>query len=647
MGCRNAADIADGGPTNPNGAKPVTALERANQQAARYFADRPSQRPSQWCVENLRFDEPGNHGPFSVDGAEYCIEPLDDWADTSITDEVLVWGSQTRKTGGVIMGGAAWSAANDPCGFMWVMPSLHLAQRFTRKRWIPLLKASPGTRDLLPRGGQARHDVKTLEQRVGAAAFTFVGSNSPANLASDPCRRVVQDEVDKFNEGTSKEADSSGLADQRTKGQPNPQRFKTSTPTIPEGLIWQEAQKGDMRRYLVPASCCGRNHPASRRVVLAWSAAYTMLPKMGCEAYVVWDKEAKRPDGSWDLDRVERSARFQCPHCGGEILDAHKTWMNRNGIWQPTQRAASGFVSRHLPSLYACAPETTVGKLAKKFLEQKKSILGLQGFINGDLAEPYQSQDRQSERVELITSKVEITAESNPIMTVDCQQTNKDGGYFFAVKRNWTSAESVGLQAVACDTWDELRQIQLAPPAVKDTCFVADSGFGARSESDVYANCARFGEFVGRLHPQKPLHLGWLPAKGFPARKRWKDEETGLMQPWILRPLDPYLGTSDAGKVEMNLFEFSGEYFKDILDALRRDKDGRYGHKWTVTEAMATESYWRHMDCEMKTATRNMKNGLVTHQWAPRSRHWPNHWFDCEVEQIAYAAFLGIFKLPE
>jgi phage terminase large subunit GpA-like protein len=79
------------------------------------------------------------------------------------------------------------------------------------------------------------------------------------------------------------------------------------------------------------------------RVVLAWSKEYTVLPKTGAEAYVVWDKEAKRGDGSWDLDRVERSARFRCPHCAGDILDAHKTWMNRNGIWKSNPEFSKRF----------------------------------------------------------------------------------------------------------------------------------------------------------------------------------------------------------------------------------------------------------------------------------------------------------------
>jgi hypothetical protein len=611
----------------------MTAIESATQTAEYYFADLPTQAPSEWCEQNLHFDEDDNRGPFSFAGSEYCRDFVNDFARKGVTDSVAVFGSQTRKTGS-IMGGVAWCAVNDPCGIFWVMPSMNLAQVFSRKRWMPMLKRSKATRDLIPTG-RDRHDFKTLDQKLGASSVLFTGSNSEANLASTPRRRVILDEIDKFDTGRQ-EADAVNLAEQRTKNQPNPQRFKTSTPTLVEGLIWQEALKGDMRRYFIPCPLCGRHHPDSRRVVLAWSKEYTVMPKTGNEAYVIWDQKARRKDGSWDLDRVERSARFRCPHCAGDILDAHKTWMNRNGIWKPTKPSSSGFISRQLPSLYACAPETTAGKLAKKFLEQKNSLLGLQGFINGDLAEPYQAQDRQAQRVEIITSRVEITAEWKKLMTIDCQQK---APLFWYAARAWNGGDSNGIDAGHLDSWEEIRSKQKGL-IIDDECVCIDSGFGAMDDAEVYKNCARFGEFI-KQQGQRDLHLGWLPSKGMPGRKRWTDKETGALAPYTLQDIDPFRGTSQAGKVQMSLLEFSADFFKDILESLRQ---GKGGYKWSVEESIATELYWRHMDAELKTAKFNKFTGKTVYNWLPRSKHWPNHIFDCEVQQVAYATFLGLFK---
>lgn len=595
------------------------------------LVDLPTGRPSQWCVESLQFDEAGNHGPFSLVGSEYTAEVIDDFGRTDITDEVLVWGSQTRKTGS-LMGGVAWCLANDPCGILWVMPTQPLAKRFSRQRWQKLLRRSEGTRGLIPSGAM-RHNFSTLEQILGATTINFAGSNSPANLSSNPCRRVILDEVDKFDDGGRAEADAVNLAEQRTKNQPNPQRWKTSTPTIVEGLIWQEYLKGDQRRYFVKCVHC------SKEILLGWSKPFTALRLVGCESWVVWDKEAKRPDGSWDLDRVMRSARVECCHCGGHILDGHKTRMIRDGRWAPTATAASTFVSRQLSSLYATSQETSFGRLALKFLAMQNSLLGLQGFINGDLAEPYQSQDRQAERIELITSRVEVTAEWKKALTVDCQQR---APYFWYVARSWANGDSVGLAAGSAETWEDIRAVQQSH-GISDCAVLVDSGFGAKSDAEVYKTCARFGEIVQR--PQGlPICLGWMPTKGMPGRKRWKSPDSGLMVPYFLRPTDPYLGTSGAGLVEISLLEFSGDFYKDILENLRA---GKAGAKWEVLESMASEEYWRHMDCEQKTAVFSKQTGRTQWVWLPRSKHWPNHLFDCEVIQVSGATFFGWLNIEE
>lgn len=598
-----------------------------------FFVDRPKTTPADWCLENVRFDETSYRGPFVTSGAEYVIDVLNDFANTEINDEVLVWGSQTRKTG-TLMGGVAWCLQNDPCGILWGMPNQDLARSFAENRWKRLLIISPGTAHLVP----TPRKFKNLEQQLGGSVVNFIGSNSPANLASRPARKVILDEVDKFHSG-GQEADAVNLAEQRTKGQHAPQRWKTSTPTLVDGLIWQEYLKGDQRRFFVPCPHC------QKQILLAWSAEYTVLAKTGNEAFVKWDREARREDGSWDLDRVKSSARAECPHCAKHILDAHKTVMLKGGKWAATSRANAGpnFVSRQLSSLYACSPETNFGSLAIKFLQAKRSLLGLQGFINGDLAEPYQSQDRQRERVELVSRvKIEVGTEWHGQMAVDCQAKSP---HFWATVRMFKKTESVGVFAGPVDTWDEIRAIQTRPDLkIADACVVVDSGFGAKSDAEVYRQCARFGVAEAR-NEGLPLHMGWMPAKGMPGHKRWKDDD-GLMVPFYLRPIDPYIGTDKAGNVEMSLFEFASDFIKDILETLRTNTK-ECEHKWSVQAEVGTEEFWRHLDSNIKSPLFNKKNGKTTWQWQKRSQHWPDHLLDCEVMQIALAAFYGIFELKE
>lgn len=562
------------------------------------------------------------------DGREYLLDVLQDFGDPVVTDSVCCFGSQSGKTT-ALMGGVAWTIVNDPSGILWVMPSISLAQSFSETRWQPMVLASEVLEALVPKGAR-RHDFKKTQQQIGASIVNFIGSNSPGNLASRPARVVILDEVDKFDDGGRGEADAVNLAEQRTKSFSNPKRIKTSTPTLIEGLIWQEFLKGDQQRYHVPCPSC------RKFVVLCWSKTYTALKLTGNEAFVVWDKEAKRADGSWDLDRVEKSARCRCPFCGCDIDDGQKTLMVRDGKWVASNPAASvSFRSRHLPSLYASSPETSFGRLAVKFLVQKQSLMGLQGFINGDLAEPYASQDTIGHRTELVRSQVDGD-DWNGIMTVDCQA--KGPSFFWFVIRKWRNGNSHGIDAGWLSTWEEVRAKQLEHK-VDDVGVFIDSGFGARSDADVYAECARNSgepiEVNGRF-----CYVGWMPTKGMPGRKRWHADD-GTYAPFFARNIDPWLGSAKAGQYQMSLLEFSGDTFKDVLQALRH---GKGGYEWSVAESVSNEEYWKHMEAEVKTQVVNRLTGQTKHQWQLRSSHWPNHMFDCEVMQVVAANYLGVFK---
>lgn len=611
-------------------------VETVDGMILAHFAEPFDGSVAEWCCRiddatgepMLRFDEPGNRGPFSTVGREYIIEPLNDWGDKELSDCAEVFGSQTGKTG-MLMAGGIWTLACDPCGILWVMPSQQLAQSFSETRWQPMLRASPATRGMIPTGVQ-RHDFKKLQQQLGASVINFVGSNSAANLASRPARKVVLDEVDKFDSG-SKEADAVSLAEQRTKGQAYPQKRKTSTPSLYDGLIWQEFLKGDQRRYHVPCPHC------QKRIVFGWSEKFYTLKKTGCESWVTWDAEAKR-DNKWDLERVEKSARIQCCHCGGHILDGKKPWMIANGLWLPSATAARNFRSRQLSSLYACSPETTFGKLAVKFIQSKQSLLGLQGFINGDLAEPYTAQDSSLVSINTVERSDISETSGVKILTVDYQQGHPR---FWFVVREWRETECIGLDAGSMETWDEVEAKQ-KEHGIRSIDVFVDSGFQERKEyPEVQRECAKRFESIQPRQDGPPLVVCWWAAKGFSVRQRWKHTKTGLLEPFGTEFRDPWIGTSDQGREVILQFMFASDYFKDRLWELRQ---GIVDYKWTVLRSVATEEYQKHMSAEYKEPQKNRRTGRMESNWKCRS-HWPNHLFDCENMQVAAAAYYGLVKL--
>lgn len=597
------------------------------------FKPRPTEAVSEWCRRELRFDEPNNSGPFSIHGREYIVKPLDAFGDPRAKDIVLVFGSQSGKTA-MIMGGVAWVVCNDPARVLWVMPNKDLAAMFSETRWLPMLRASPATAGMIPTG-RDRHAFRKAQQSLGGSIVNFWGSNSAANLSSNPCRVAILDEVEKLNEGgeESGEADAVSLTEQRTKRFSNAKRVKTSTPADADGLIWSEFLKGDQQRFFVPCPFC------EKRVILAWSPDFTMFRKTGAEAWVRWDKEARRPGGGWDLDRVARSARFVCPHCAGLIGEEHKTKMVRGGEWRATspESASPGFASFQLSSLYAVGVETSVGNLAVKFLQAKRSPQGVRGFVNGELAEPMAGQGDQGERVEVFSNDGAGLAESVTLLSVDCQLV---APYFWAVARSWRpDGWSRLVWAGHFDQWETLRALQVAL-GVQDRHVTIDSGHKAQ---EVYENCLRWGAKAPGGLRKLPLWRGWTPAKGREREASWVDKVTKLPRPYFVGSA----ALPSTVRLRLPLLEFNGEHLLSWLQRLRKGPDAA-GLRWelvpfptlpdlgvTGATAVDADEYFRHANS--KTLKPETKNGKTLFRWKKRSESWPDHLLDCEVQQLAFA----------
>jgi hypothetical protein len=160
------------------------------------------------------------------------------------------------------------------------------------------------------------------------------------------------------------------------------------------------------------------------------------------------------------------------------------------------------------------------------------------------------------------------------------------------------------------------------------------------------------------------MFAGWMPCKGMPGRKLWKNADSQLMQPFTIREIDPFIGTGQAGQLAMPMFEYAADYFEDILDNMRK---GIGGFKFSVSDEVnkgtmpsglsypATahiaiaggEDFWRHMDGHVKAAVQNRFSGQVKHQWIKRHSRWPDHILDCVKEQVALANFYNFFTIQK
>jgi hypothetical protein len=547
-------------------------------------------------------------GPYSTLLTPYIKEPLTCFADPHVTDMCLCFGSQTSKTTAMMIG-AAWRIVNNPAPTIWVMPSEHLARSFSENRWQPMVDDCDKLRALKPSNV---HRFKTLEQQFRDSTLVFIGSNSPANLASRPAGLLIMDETDKFALPTEREAGAVALAENRTKAYTNALRIKASTPTTIEGEIWQSFIQGDQRYYFVPCPHCN----AMQR--LLWQQ-------------VKWSDEAKGEGTAWNEDAVRSTAYYECEICKDKITDMHKTRMLRAGEWRATNpNASKGRRSYHLNSLYAPWRSCGFGELAVVFLRQKASLMGLQDFINGALAEPWIDDLDKQEEIKIIASDY-LSGDrwgeaAFSAMTVDVQDAG--GRHFWAVIRDWSKdGRSRGRWAGRVESWDDLERIR-EENEIRTPCVFVDSAFATR---EVYFACCRFG---------------WVALRGSDQESfTWSDNGRKTQRAYA-RPErgDPAGGGRwDSGALARRtcpLIKFSAPTCEDILDALRRIIPAT----WEFPKDFPIE--WHdHMASTIKRKLRNPVTGITTAKWAIVKGR-PNHLRDCEKMQVV-AALLAKVLTPK
>ena len=141
----------------------------------------------------------------------------------------------------------------------------------------------------------------------------LTGANSPAGLRSAPVRYLFLDEIDSYpadasTSGGVSEGDPCELAIKRTSTFSRRKILMTSTPTTKDfSRVENEYLASDMRKFWVPAPCCGEFQ------TLTWSQM------------------------KWE-NRDASTAQYQCVHCGERFDESNKTSMLRLGEWRAEKR---------------------------------------------------------------------------------------------------------------------------------------------------------------------------------------------------------------------------------------------------------------------------------------------------------------------
>ena len=346
-----------------------------------------------------------------------------------------------------------------------------------------------------------------------------------------------------------------------------------------------------------------------------------------------WSQDAKRKDGTWDVEAVMESAYYKTPY-GSVINDDMLAELIQEGRWIPTNRNADPTKwGGRINCLYA--PWITWGQIAKTLLEAKaksdtqgdKSALKV--FIVEDLVEEWKDEissleddivmDRQGqyEKGACMSASLGVCNEAGEsfkevyedmkrmvLVTADVQK-----GYGYWNAREWTNSGDSGL--IDWGEWHTWEQLNDIANKLKANHVLVDSGYEERSQ-ETYQACLKY-KFVPTMGVENIKGMLFVQNKINPF-------EGSRRQPKNRR----------QRKQQIVRLDFRTDPFKSQL--MSRIK-GETAFAWYVYHNIEL-AYCQQVTSEEK----------IDGNWEPFG---PNHLWDCEVLQLLGAVFYGYNPLRE
>lgn len=347
----------------------------------------PKLTVSEWADKYRRLspEASAEPGQWKTARAEYQRGIMDAVSDPDVESVVVMSCAQVGKTE-IINNMVGYHISQDPAPLLVVQPSLEMAQTWSKDRLSTMIRDTPALSKLIKDPRSRDSGNTTLHKLFPGGHVTCVGANSPAGLASRPCRVVLFDEVDRYPPSAGSEGDPVNLGKRRAATFWNRKFIMVSTPTI-KGISRIEAayEESDQREFHVPCKDCGEYAP------LSWQNVH------------------------WESN-MPATAHYVCKHCGSVWDDTDRMRAIAKGKWiaaKPFNKVA-GFRLNGLNS-----PWLKLEDAVYDFLEAKKMPETLKTFVNTFLGEPWEDTgdrlddeilSRRKEKYVMPTDVVVLTA---------------------------------------------------------------------------------------------------------------------------------------------------------------------------------------------------------------------------------------------
>lgn len=563
----------------------------------------------EWACEEVVFPDTSVYpsarpGRFDPDFLPMYKEPMEAVTDPDVREIVVVGGSQTAKTEMMLLMPLRYHLACDPIPAMYIGGQQESTEAFIEERIKPGMTLSRETARKM-RGARIRGTEIYFEDMALAGTW----STSSQGLKSRPLGLVLNDELSIWP------ANSLEKARKRTDTFPFAHLVVVSAPdtkgTRPSSQdpIWIEFENTDKRELHLKDPKTGK-----------WFVPHFGLDfEKGSQLHsgVRWDPDARRADGSWNLDRVRESAYYLCPSGAKITSKRKKAWIDA-GKWVATNRANARKGRRGYRVSGLLMPWKDWGDIAVGFLEHKaRGVSSLRVFVGETLVEKW--KERTDAPEESLVSACQgdypvgfrlserpqweaAAKRSAPmvLMSVDVQQAS-----YWWVVREWLAGGESGLVTWGqADTWADIDRIARKWKAAH---VLVDSGYGERN-AEVLQACAE---------------LKMIPTRGADRR---------MQVPIMLKTINPYEGTSrQALGLKMGRIDYDADLMKDqLFELVKREREA-----WWVPKGIERE-YALQMSSESRSET-----GAWT------KIRGNNHLWDCEVIQVVGAIFFGFLGRPE
>jgi phage terminase large subunit GpA-like protein len=373
---------------------------------------------------------------------------------------------KSARTGGSLFLGiipVLHKIATRPGPILWLDPTGRTASRLSRQEIQPFIRACHPTNQLrIP----TKRYWTTREMIFKTCTFGIVGAGSAADLGGRQGELIVINEQDKIPAKARAEAPPGLLVLVRSKLFRRTRKIiRNSTPTLESADTWGGFIAGSQLHCYLPCPECGIYQPltffkepaqpdnwmrvdeddplligheikrADRHgIELAadperknYGAINRANDKVG--GYLVqgirqtgriwWPPELQdKKSKQWDVDEVERQARYECAFCEAKITQDKLNWMNARYALR-SHRPSAPYDTESALLWAAYSPmDLGWGGLAKKYLLSIGNISKMHDCYNSDWARPFERTPTRITRktIELIQSRTPIKYErANPL----------------------------------------------------------------------------------------------------------------------------------------------------------------------------------------------------------------------------------------